>query len=497
MKNVIAFLLTFTLFVTGVAVLIYRQTKSETDNPTIEIMEKPEAQSEANTSAGHTGNKENIKKTGQQNLKTMLNVPDVYEINLQDDEKDFSVQGSAAVQVPNVTGIPTRLLTEKELTQEWIDKFNQTFFPGGSFYVPSTHYRYPYDPIGENGDFYKVEPSFDVLRDIRIKEEEEGQINNNDISADEMYGDRFSGFAKSAEGVNYHYSFDKRNLVAERFPREEVIKEHEEQEEYGYADFNWTWTPMEPGDAGKHSGILTEERLQELAEITVEDAIARADSYVEQLSLEGMSCQAWEYCIRDSYRYVGDASSTVMENTGAYLLHYSRRLDGVPITYTSEYGGMYDMAMESSFGSDQDSWGYERMDIIISKDGVEVVEVGNLYEMGEVLESSPPLLDFAQIRDIFEKSYFEQDFATDVLVRLVFHLTDVKLGYMRIYDPQHPDTGQLVPVWDFMGWQECTGALPTDGKYKETYEYTNENPYTSYMTINAIDGSIITRSYGY
>ena len=50
----------------------------------------------------------------------------------------------------------------------------------------------------------------------------------------------------------------------------------------------------------------------------------------------------------------------------------------------------------------------------------------------------------------------------------------IELGLMRVLEPDSLDTGVVVPVWDFYG------------KSGETY-----------ITINAVDGSIIDRRVGY
>lgn len=65
------------------------------------------------------------------------------------------------------------------------------------------------------------------------------------------------------------------------------------------------------------------------------------------------------------------------------------------------------------------------------------------------------------------------------------------LGYSRIYDPATDcDTGLMVPVWDFIGGFD---AITDDYNVKNNGEYSNQ----SFMTINAIDGTIIDRELGY
>jgi hypothetical protein len=55
---------------------------------------------------------------------------------------------------------------------------------------------------------------------------------------------------------------------------------------------------------------------------------------------------------------------------------------------------------------------------------------------------------------------------------------------------QNCDTGLLIPVWDFRGYEYVSGDI--EGSY-----LVESNGYKSFLTINAIDGSIIDRSSGY
>ena len=55
-----------------------------------------------------------------------------------------------------------------------------------------------------------------------------------------------------------------------------------------------------------------------------------------------------------------------------------------------------------------------------------------------------------------------------------------------------PHTGLLVPVWDFFGSRKVEGDY--DGN---SYSDITDYPNWSFLTINAVDGSIIDRDLGY
>ena len=72
-------------------------------------------------------------------------------------------------------------------------------------------------------------------------------------------------------------------------------------------------------------------------------------------------------------------------------------------------------------------------------------------------------------------------------------LSHLIIGYARIYEPStDAHTGLLVPVWDFFG----TRKIESD-YYGDNYSDTTDDPTWSYLTINAVDGSIIDRGLGY
>ena len=100
------------------------------------------------------------------------------------------------------------------------------------------------------------------------------------------------------------------------------------------------------------------------------------------------------------------------------------------------------------------------------------------------------MMSFPEIADIFEQMIQIQHTDITYLEHSDLEIDRVTLGYTRIYDPGADNTtGLLVPVWDFFGTE-------TD-QYDADTTYINSDPRASFMTINAVDGTIISRSLGY
>ena len=113
------------------------------------------------------------------------------------------------------------------------------------------------------------------------------------------------------------------------------------------------------------------------------------------------------------------------------------------------------------------------------------------YERTEVGQAA--LLPFSEISEIFERmvvvanDQIDHNEAFPELTQTL-HITRVRLGLVSVRE-QNAATGLLVPAWDFLGYES------SDLNGKTSIYSTNE--LTSYLTVNAIDGSIISRARGY
>lgn len=72
----------------------------------------------------------------------------------------------------------------------------------------------------------------------------------------------------------------------------------------------------------------------------------------------------------------------------------------------------------------------------------------------------------------------------------IIRIRDIRLGYMWVPDTSTEKEGMLIPVWDFMGTQSVfwpeSKEKGTDGEWS-----SNPSPYQSFLTINAMDGTVV------
>lgn len=215
--------------------------------------------------------------------------------------------------------------------------------------------------------------------------------------------------------------------------------------------------------------------------ITPDEARDIAERFLEQMGIDYLTCERSESVVGGSSSFYGDGLRTG-NLIKAYRLHYVRKLSGVPVTYTY---------IETTANTDGDiiwNWAYEGMTFIIDDSGIVEMKWEAPYRLRETLTDNAALLPFSHIQGVFEKmiiignSYYMETGAD-------MNITEARLGLMRIYEQNNTSSGLLIPVWDFFG------TLTT---YSEAGEaYIQKQTGLVWLTVNAVDGTVIDRSLGY
>ena len=250
------------------------------------------------------------------------------------------------------------------------------------------------------------------------------------------------------------------------------------------------WSLANNYDATEGEGLPAREQVEQWAGDR-EQAQKQAEQYVADLGLTDFQIQGSELVMkgRDSGDLRGEQSSIIYED-GAWTFYFTRTVDGFPVTYEMNPGAAVE-DMDSTIVP----WPYETCVVTINREGLCQAQVSNLYEVKEVQVKDAALKSFSEIGTIFEKmiAIKNSDLASAGVKRYDLQVSRVTLGYMRIYDPgTDARSGLLVPVWDFFGKQS------QDIEYEgQAYSYENAYPYNSFLTINALDGTVIDRGLGY
>ncbi len=424
------------------------------------------------------------------------------------------IDTDADVILPDVDAVSTYAVTAKTADQAMIDQVSEVFFPGGTFYYMDyltetkeecqrkitelkkykaegnlDPYQYGKDETGAyvfdiNARIAQYE---EILKDAPEEKNEEeirpsfglsGLSGDAEDPEESVADDYFYGAAKVQDRL-YSYGFSRLGPGIE-FDISQI--RDGERSEISY----WI-TGEELMDSGEDAERRwTEGEIRRFLKVSYEDAKAMAAEYAEKLGMS-LAEGGWDYAL--CYR----GNEGIRENNiidGGYLFYFVRKQDGVPVTYTEESGGVYegDISEEPTY----ETWKYERCNLTVAGEGLCKAELCNPYEVGAQQVSNVKMMDFDSIIRIYEQmmEISNADLAADEK-RRTYHIRRITLGYGRIYDPTVDNAaGLLVPVWDFFGEFDIEG----DGYQIEN---SGEHSTRSFLTVNAIDGTIISREMGY
>lgn len=232
------------------------------------------------------------------------------------------------------------------------------------------------------------------------------------------------------------------------------------------------------------SGLSDEQK--ENAGFSIDEIRSKAEETVAAMGFTDFVPSGEEYyaVYADVQDY--DTIQEAVQKIG-YGIHFTRKLEGVPETYTADSG----MTMPDD--GENLVWPYEKLTLVYSEDGLVNFVWGNPYEVEKVSDEYLFLLPFAEIQNIFEEMIIKkyQDWMKDNDdMKMDFQIGEVRLGYMRVREKGKAQEAAMIPVWDFIGTRKVT----YDGE--ESF-YDENSVFESALTINALDGTIIDRESGY
>jgi len=172
-----------------------------------------------------------------------------------------------------------------------------------------------------------------------------------------------------------------------------------------------------------------------------------------------------------------------------YRFYYTRVLNGIPVSYVYDQGGadMYHLNSQMLLYAPVPP--YEKLFIDVGENGIFQIQLQYPLRIGDVTGEAT-LQPFDQIMEVFSRiaplsiAAIEMDSKIGDQYVNNLYIKKILLGYMCTMDRDHPERHLLIPVWDFYGNREYS---------EDYYDFDNQ----SLFTINAIDGTVIDRNYGY
>lgn len=246
--------------------------------------------------------------------------------------------------------------------------------------------------------------------------------------------------------------------------------------------------------AYKYSGIF--DNPEYWGDITKDEAIAQGDALIQALGLTRM--------------VLDDAQ---LENNGTWQLYYvptvnGLRLPSIPIRTEDSIEGYshteyWDYSCWEEENADTVYWPMESIYLDVGKEGVLSFRWFNPATEPVVKQTQTSLLPFEEIAAIADamlpvvvigphesRSLVEIDQINGDTSYVDVNITKVSLSLMRIRDKGSLH-GTIVPVWDFWGSRDWYGF---EGPYGQKGSQITTQPM---LTLNAIDGSVVSRMFGY
>lgn len=172
-----------------------------------------------------------------------------------------------------------------------------------------------------------------------------------------------------------------------------------------------------------------------------------------------------------------------------YNMVFTRNYSGVLANYADPSSGYLSSSKEESWYNKE--YPQESLRVIVDASGICSFAYSAPQTVKKVESANTQIKPFNEIQEIFDQHIVltKNDYDTFISI------DKVRLGLMRIAQPNSNEY-LIVPVWDFYG--NSIGATGSEFHTDDDYWGMIANyPDRSFLTINAIDGSIIDRDVGY
>ena len=172
-----------------------------------------------------------------------------------------------------------------------------------------------------------------------------------------------------------------------------------------------------------------------------------------------------------------------------YSVSFARMVNGVPVIRPTD---------ESSSGDEAEprpSWTYEELAVSLRNKDVYGFTYGGPLVLGKTLVEDAQLMPFDAVMERFDQMVrvkyegMMADPGWGGIRSMEVQVDRIELSLERVAQPDNINGGLLVPVWSFFGSILCT--RPEDS-FNHAYD-----PTVPFLTLNAVDGTLIDPRKGY
>ncbi|HML67782.1 MAG TPA: DUF6034 family protein [Clostridia bacterium] len=445
-----------------------------------------------------------------QTLQESLGVPvRVEEPNLPTKSRKFSVAISADISVPKTDQLSIYKVSSAELSEAFVANAFDYFCKGQTMYNYGklTNTREQIEgrigmmqrdldnndsPDGPNsGDAWRKEYEAEIARlktELSNAPEDLGEpIQSARLEPDEAAGggtyDRF--MAVNATKYPFTMELFAWNNVA--YPTDEVryiegmdttVAPRSE------ASFHFNDTRRISGVLFRVKDVTNEARIAELS-TTPAEAMAKSTSLLDALGVSGMK----PYRVILAREFDENTSAT---GKYAYFVQVCRTVDG--ITVLSPYARTYVGGLD-----DGHEWAYETLDIRMDDEGIIGMNWVSPLTVGAVEVERANLLPFSSILDVAKTMLVvaNEPLESDLngYDQVAIQIDRITLSLQRVPNADSINDGLLIPAWNFYGTQRyiLAGGTETQRGLDEPIDSIDQ----PFLSINAIDGTVIDKTHGY
>lgn len=229
--------------------------------------------------------------------------------------------------------------------------------------------------------------------------------------------------------------------------------------------------------------------------ISRKEAVEAAQSYLGNLGIK----EIHPSFIVAAYTNNTGASSQGGANEKCFGIYFALHYDGIPFTYASaDFPSGFDPAQEKDYIMPIMPYS---IFVAVGDGGIYEVNILNPITLNMMLSSNVELLPFDEVMGIFAQNAIHKVLFTGIdsgLVGRTLHISEIKLGYAQVRIKDSPSKMMAIPVWDFFGYEvNRYDSQTVDFALDANNERTDGLTPHSFLTINAIDGSIVERWRGY
>ena len=206
-----------------------------------------------------------------------------------------------------------------------------------------------------------------------------------------------------------------------------------------------------------------------------------------------------------------EIAEDILKNLGIYYMALVDKSKGssYEFSFAREINGttpnvVYNYAGNKEAYTYRAQVGQEAIIIHVNNDGLMIFEWLYPSETVELIADDVDMMAFDDTMDIFARqiivnnSYSGDD---EYIEKRTIYIDEIKLGSMTVAQSNN-SSNVIIPVWDFYGheiikYKDDYLELEDHYDVDENNERTIQEEEYSYLTVNAVNGTIVNRYYGY